>query len=307
MPIKLPVRHPVQSQLVSTQEFGNIIIKSLGKGQYLQLKNIARIELGAQTYTGSNQTDGKQSVGHSVSQTPGSMPGCHRKMSTGDRTGGPSFPAGIKYLYLVDINQFLNASISKVLHTLVECFSLVFLVIFIFLQDFRSTIIHGISVPVAITGTFFFLYLLGFSINLLTLFAVVLAIGIVVDDAVVRRRGRTCQARSGYKSPVKAAIDAMSEISGAIVSITLVMASVFVPVSFVTGSAGVFYRQFGITLAIAICISAINALTLCPALAAMFLRPPDHGEGKEKKNLLQRLARASIKDIMCSPIVTRAP
>ncbi|MES1159454.1 MAG: efflux RND transporter permease subunit, partial [Bacteroidota bacterium] len=278
-----------KGQLASTEEFGNIVIKSLGKGQYLQLKNIARIELGAQSYTGSNSTDGKQSVGISVSQTPGSnakevILQCQKVIDQ----AAPSFPAGVKYLYLVDINQFLDASISKVLHTLVECFALVFLVIFIFLQDFRSTIIHGISVPVAITGTFFFLYLLGFSINLLTLFALVLAIGIVVDDAVVVVEAVHAKLESGYKSPTKAAVDAMSEISGAIVSITLVMASVFVPVSFVTGSAGVFYRQFGITLAIAICISAINALTLCPALAAMFLRPPDHGEGKEKKSLLQR-------------------
>jgi HAE1 family hydrophobic/amphiphilic exporter-1 len=282
-----------KGQLTSTQDFGNIIIKSLGKGQYLQLKNIARLELGAQSYTGANTTDGKQSVGISVSQTPGSnakqvIQDCQKVIDE----AAPNLPTGIKYLYLVDINQFLDASISKVLHTLVECFALVFLVIFIFLQDFRSTIIHGISVPVAITGTFFFLYLLGFSINLLTLFALVLAIGIVVDDAVVVVEAVHAKLESGYTSPTKAAVDAMSEISGAIVSITLVMAAVFVPVSFVTGSAGVFYRQFGITLAIAICISAINALTLCPALAAMFLRPPNHGEGQEKKTWLQRFGVA---------------
>ncbi len=278
-----------KGQLVSTQEFGDIIIKSLGKGQYLQLKNIARIELGAQSYTGTNATDGKQSVGISINQTPGSnakqvILECQKVIEQ----AAPSLPTGVKYLYLVNINDFLDASISKVLHTLFECFALVFLVIFIFLQDFRSTIIHGVSVPVAITGTFFFLYLLGFSINLLTLFALVLAIGIVVDDAVVVVEAVHAKLESGYTSPTKAAVDAMSEISGAIVSITLVMASVFVPVSFVTGSAGVFYRQFGITLAIAICISAINALTLCPALAAMFLKPPDHGDEPKKQTLLQR-------------------
>jgi hydrophobic/amphiphilic exporter-1 (mainly G- bacteria), HAE1 family len=276
-------------QLITTEQFGNIIIKSLGRGQYLQLKNIARIELGAQTYTGSNTTDGKQSVGISISQTPGSnakqvIEDCQAVLTQAT----PSLPAGVKILYLVNINDFLNASISKVLHTLFECFGLVFLVIFIFLQDFRSTIIHGISVPVAITGTFFFLYLLGFSINLLTLFALVLAIGIVVDDAVVVVETVHAKLESGYKSPTKAAVDAMSEISGAIVSITLVMASVFIPVSFVTGSSGVFYRQFGITLAVAIFISSINALTLCPALAAMFLRPPDHGKEGEKRSVLQR-------------------
>jgi len=278
-----------KGQLTSTDEFGGIIIKAIGNGQYLRLKNIARIELGAQTYTGSTTTDGKQSVGISISQTPGSnasqvIKDCQAVIAQ----AAPSFPAGIKFLYLVDINQFLDASISKVLHTLFECFTLVFLVIFIFLQDVRSTIIHGISVPVAITGTFFFLYILGFSINLLTLFALVLAIGIVVDDAIVVVEAVHAKLESGYKSPVKAAVDAMSEISGAIVSITLVMAAVFLPVTFVTGSAGVFYKQFGITLAIAIMISAVNALTLCPALAAMFLKPPDHGEEGKKKNLLQR-------------------
>lgn len=276
-------------QLTSTTQFGDIIIKSLGRGQYLQLKNIARIELGAQSYTGSNSTDGKPSVGISISQTPGSnakqvIEDCQQVI---DQVT-PSLPAGVKIIYLVNINDFLNESISKVLHTLFECFTLVFLVIFIFLQDVRSTIIHGVSVPVAITGTFFFLYLLGFSINLLTLFALVLAIGIVVDDAVVVVEAVHAKLESGYKSPTKAAIDAMGEISGAIVSITLVMASVFVPVSFVSGSSGVFYRQFGITLAVAIIISSINALTLCPALAALFLRPPDHGDDHKKKTLLQR-------------------
>jgi HAE1 family hydrophobic/amphiphilic exporter-1 len=276
-------------RLQSTEEFGNIIVKSTAKGQYLRLKDIARIELGAQTYTGSTATDGKQSVGIAISQTPGSNArDVINKSKVVLDKAAKSFPPGIKSVYLVDINQFLDASIDKVLHTLVECFLLVFLVIFIFLQDFRSTIIHGISVPVAITGTFFFLYLFGFSINLLTLFALVLAIGIVVDDAIVVVEAVHAKLESGYKSPRKAAIDAMSEISGAIVSITLIMAAVFVPVTFVTGSAGVFYKQFGITLAVAIMISAINALTLCPALAAMFLKPPDHGKEEEKRTLMQR-------------------
>ena len=278
-----------RGQLTSTTEFGDIIIRAIGNGQYLRLKNIARIELGAQTYTGSTATDGKPSVGISISQVPGSnasdvIKGCQQVMTQ----AAPSFPEGVKSLYLVNINDFLDASISKVLHTLFECFALVFLVIFIFLQDVRSTIIHGISVPVAITGTFFFLYLLGFSINLLTLFALVLAIGIVVDDAIVVVEAVHSKLESGYKSPLKASIDAMSEISGAIVSITLVMAAVFVPVTFVTGSAGVFYKQFGITLAIAIMISAVNALTLCPALAAMFLRPPEKEDPTRKKTLLKR-------------------
>ncbi len=279
--------------LITPEQFGDIIIKATGNGQYLRLKDLARIELGAQTYTGSTATDGKQSVGISISQTPGSnardvIVNAKKVMEQ----AAASFPDGVKFTYLVDINQFLDASISKVIHTLVECFILVFLVIFIFLQDLRSTIIHGISVPVAIIGTFFFLYLFGFSINLLTLFALVLAIGIVVDDAIVVVEAVHAKLESGYTSPRKAATDAMGEISGAIVSITLVMASVFLPVTFISGSAGVFYKQFGITLAIAIILSAINALTLSPALAAMFLKPPDHGEDREKKTLLQRFGVA---------------
>ena len=282
-----------KGRLQTPEEFGNIIIRSTSQGQYLRLKDIARIELGAQTYTGATATDGKQSVGIAISQTPGSNA---RDVIVNSKKvleqAALSFPTGIKFVYLVDINQFLDASIDKVIHTLIECFLLVFLVIFIFLQDFRSTIIHGISVPVAITGTFFFLYLFGFSINLLTLFALVLAIGIVVDDAIVVVEAVHAKLESGYKSPRKAAIDAMSEISGAIISITLIMAAVFIPVTFVTGSAGVFYRQFGITLAIAIMISAVNALTLCPALAAMFLKPPDHDSDHAKKTMLQRFGVA---------------
>ncbi|HTE23823.1 efflux RND transporter permease subunit [Flavitalea sp.] len=278
-----------KGQLQSPDDYGNIIIKSTAPGQYLRLKDIARIELGAQTYTGSTVTDGKQAVGISISQTPGS-----NAKDVVDQSkiviehAAKSFPPGIKFVYLVDVNQVLDASIDKVLHTLIECFLLVFLVIFIFLQDLRSTIIHGISVPVAITGTFFFLYLFGFSINLLTLFALVLAIGIVVDDAIVVVEAVHSKLESGYKSPRKAAIDAMSEIYVAIISITLIMAAVFLPLTFVTGSAGVFYRQFGITMAIAIMISAVNALTLCPALAALFLRPPNHEENTKKRNFRQR-------------------
>ena len=278
-----------KGRLQSPEEFGNIIIKSTGQGQYLRLKDIARIELGSQTYTGSTATDGKQSLGLAISQSPGSNA---RDVVINSKKVleqiAQSFPAGIKFVYLVDVNQYLDASIYKVIRTLIECFLLVFLVIFIFLQDFRSTIIHGVSVPVAITGTFFFLYLFGFSVNLLTLFALVLAIGIVVDDAIVVVEAVHAKLESGYKSSRKAAIDAMSEISGAIVSITLIMAAVFIPVTFLSGSAGVFYKQFGTTLAIAILISAVNALTLCPALAAMFLKPPDNSLNNQNKTVLRR-------------------
>lgn len=202
-----------------------------------------------------------------------------------------NFPKGIHQVNLINANDFLDASIQKVIHTLIEAFVLVFIVVFVFLQDWRSTLIPAISVPVAILGTFFFLSLFGFTINLLTLFALVLAIGIVVDDAIVVVEAVHAKLDSGYTSARKATVDAMDEISGAIISITLVMAAVFIPVSFITGSAGVFYKQFGLTLAIAIILSAINALTLSPALCAIFLKP-HHQDGRKKKNLLQRFYTA---------------
>lgn len=165
-------------------------------------------------------------------------------------------------------------------HTLIEAFILVFLVVFIFLQDLKSTLIPAIAVPVSIIGTFFFLNLLGYSINLLTLFALVLAIGIVVDDAIVVVEAVHAKLEGGEKSARKASVSAMSEIAGAIVSITLVMAAVFIPITFIQGPAGVFYEQFGVTLIIAILISAVNALTLSPALCALFLKPKDEEDKK---------------------------
>ena len=278
-----------KGRLQTPEEFGNVIIKSTGAGSYLRLKDIARLELGQQTYTGSTLNDGYKALGIAVAQSPGSNA---RDVVNDSKQviekAALSFPKGVKFAYLVDINQFLDASIDKVLHTLVECFLLVFLVILIFLHDFRSTLIHGISVPVAITGTFFFLYLFGLSINLLTLFALVLAIGIVVDDAIVVVEAVHTKLENGYQSAHKAAVDAMSEIAGAIVSITLIMASVFIPVTFVTGSVGVFYKQFGITLAIAILLSAVNALTLSPSLAALVLRPPKPVDENMKQTFVQR-------------------
>ena len=282
-----------KGRLQTPEEFGNIIIKSTGQGQYLRLKDIARIELGQQTYTGQTLKDGYKALGIAISQSPGSNArDVVNESKKVIEKAALSFPKGVKFDYLVDVNQFLDASIDKVLHTLVECFLLVFLVILIFLHDFRSTLIHGISVPVAITGTFFFLYLFGLSINLLTLFALVLAIGIVVDDAIVVVEAVHTKLENGYQSSHKAAVDAMSEIAGAIVSITLIMASVFIPVTFVTGSVGVFYKQFGITLAIAILLSAVNALTLSPSLAALVLRPPKPVDDTKKPTFFQRYGTA---------------
>ncbi len=277
-----------KGKLKTEQEFENIIVRSGTNGQILRLKDIARIELGALSYASTTKTNGKPSIGVAIAQTAGSnakdvIDGTLGVLDEASNT----FPAGIQYTTLVNVNDFLNASIEKVLHTLIEAFLLVFLVVFVFLQDLRSTLIPAIAVPVAIIGTFFFLKLFGFTINLLTLFALVLAIGIVVDDAIVVVEAVHAKLDKGYKSARQASIDAMGEISGAIISITLVMAAVFIPVSFITGSGGVFYKQFGLTLAIAIILSAVNALTLSPALCAIFLKPHEDDHGK-KKGFLQR-------------------
>jgi len=279
-------------RLKDEAQFGNIIIKSDANGQILRLKDIARIELGAQSYASSVKFNGKQALGIAINQTAGSNAKevIENSIKTLDEAQ-KSFPKGVHYSTLVNVNDFLDASIEKVIHTLIEAFILVFLVVFIFLQDFRSTLIPAISVPVAIIGTFFFLSLFGFTINLLTLFALVLAIGIVVDDAIVVVEAVHAKLDEGYTDARKATIDAMDDISGAIISITLVMAAVFIPVSFIQGSSGVFYKQFGLTLAISIILSAINALTLSPALCALFLKP--HTEDHEKKkNFLNRFYSA---------------
>lgn len=275
-------------RLKSVSEFGDIIIKGNSKGNILRLKDVARIELGSQSYSSSSTTNGKPSVGIGISQTSGSnahelIEQCQAVIEKASK----SFPDGIKYTELMNANDFLNASIEKVIRTLIEAFILVFIVVFVFLQDFRSTLIPAIAVPVAIIGTFFFLNLFGFTLNLLTLFALVLAIGIVVDDAIVVVEAVHAELDKGEESAKEATSKAMNGISGAIISITLVMAAVFIPVSFISGSTGVFYKQFGLTLAIAIVISAINALTLSPALCALFLKPHQDSE-HHKKSFLQR-------------------
>jgi len=272
-------------RLKTTAEFGNIVIKSAGNGQLLHLSDVARIELGALDYSVDLKTNGLPSIGVGITQASGSNArNVINETKNILESASESFPRGVKITYLVDANEYLNASIEKVISTLIEAFILVFIVVFIFLQDFRSTLIPAIAVPVAIVGTFFFLNLFGFTINLLTLFAMVLAIGIVVDDAIVVVEAVHAKLDKGYKSARKASVDAMSEIAGAIISITLVMSAVFLPVTFITGSTGVFYKQFGITLAVAILLSAVNALTLSPALCAIFLKP--HSEEQKKKRFL---------------------
>ncbi|WPU92106.1 efflux RND transporter permease subunit [Mucilaginibacter sabulilitoris] len=276
-----------KGRLQTAAEFGNMIIKSVGNGQLLRLNDVARVELGSLDYSFHIITNGLPSVGVAISQTAGSNA---REVINQSKKildeASKTFPKGMKIAYLVDANELLDASIEKVISTLVEAFILVFIVVFVFLQDFRSTLIPAIAVPVAIVGTFFFLNLFGFTINLLTLFALVLAIGIVVDDAIVVVEAVHAKLDQGYKSARRASIDAMSEISGAIVSITLVMSAVFLPVTFISGSTGVFYKQFGITLAVAILLSAVNALTLSPALCALFLKP--HKKGEPKHGFINR-------------------
>ncbi|KJD33926.1 multidrug transporter AcrB [Tamlana nanhaiensis] len=268
-------------------QYSDIIIKALDNGQYLRLKDVASIELDSQSYATTGSTNGYPSVNMGIFQTAGSnaqeiIETIKSELSRLEK----DFPEGIKVLIPFDTNLFLTASIDKVVHTLIEAFILVFLVVFIFLQDFRSTLIPAIAVPVAIVGTFFFLNLFGYSINLLTLFALVLAIGIVVDDAIVVVEAVHAKIDEGEKNAKKATLGAMHEISGAIISITLVMAAVFVPVTFVQGPTGVFYEQFGVTLIVAILISALNALTLSPALCALFLK--SHDDEHKNKSFLQR-------------------
>lgn len=277
-----------KGRLQSIEEFEEIVIRSTENGEVLKLGEIARIELGALSYAGGSRTNGSESVGVAISQTAGSnaqevIEGTLKVLEE----ASVNFPSGVYYTTLVNANDFLDESISKVISTLIEAFILVFVVVFVFLQDWRSTLIPAISVPVAIIGTFFFLSLFGFTINMLTLFALVLAVGIVVDDAIVVVEAVHAKMEQGEKDARKASHQAMGEISGAIISITLVMSAVFIPVAFISGSAGVFYKQFGITLAVSILISAINALTLSPALCAILLKPHDHEEGK-KKGLLKR-------------------
>lgn len=274
-------------RFTTEDEFKSIIIRS-NNGNVLRLGDVAKVELGSLNYNMSSSTDGHPSVMMNVSQTSGSNAReliINIKQILADATD--SLPPGFQITYISDVNDFLDASIEKVLHTLLEAFVLVFLVVFIFLQNFRTTLIPAIAVPVSIIGTFFVLQALGFSINLLTLFALVLAIGIVVDDAIVVVEAVHAHLEQGAKNAKTATIETMKEIAPAIVSITLVMASVFIPVSFIGGTSGVFYKQFGLTLAVAIGISAINALTLSPALSALFLKPHDEKK-KKKKNFLDK-------------------
>ncbi|MDN3618173.1 efflux RND transporter permease subunit [Polaribacter undariae] len=271
------------------KQYGDVIIKALGNGQFLRLNDVAEIELDAQSYASNAMSKGNPAVFMGIFQTKGSNAKVIiENIKETLEEAKKDLPEGLDVFVPYDTSLFLNASIEKVISTLLEAFLLVFLVVFIFLQDFRSTLIPAIAVPVSIIGTFFFLNVFGYSINLLTLFALVLAIGIVVDDAIVVVEAVHAKLDEGEKSAKKATLTAMNEISGAIISITLVMAAVFIPVTFISGPTGVFYEQFGVTLIIAILISAVNALTLSPALCALLLKPHKEDEEIKGKSPLKR-------------------
>lgn len=282
-----------KGRLKTAEEFGNMIIKSDANGQTIRVKDVARVELGGLSYSAEQNVDGDPALMMMITQTAGSnatqiVKDIKKVLDDQQK----SMPPGLTIQYQQDVTEFLYASIDDLVKTLVEAFILVFIVVYIFLQDFRSTLIPLIAVPVSLVGTFFFLYVFGFSLNLLTLAALVLAIAIVVDDAIVVVEAVHAKLDLGYKSARQASIDAMSEISGAIISITLVMAAVFIPVSFMGGTSGTFYKEFGVTLAISIVISALNALTLSPALCAILLKPKNEDGSTRKMSAVDRFHTA---------------
>ena len=281
-----------KGRLQKPGEFADIVIKALPDGEVLRLGDIADLELGRLAYTFNNTVNGHKAVSCIVYQ----MAGTNATQTISDlekvlANAEKALPEGLGINIAQNANDFLFASIHEVIKTLIEAFILVFIVVYIFLQDMRSTLIPAIAIPVALVGTFFVLKLIGFSLNLLTLSAMVLAIAIVVDDAIVVVEGVHAKLDQGYKSVKQASIDAMNELGGAIVSITLVMMSVFIPVSFMEGTAGTFYRQFGLTMAISIGFSALNALTLSPALCAILLKP--HGDETSLKERVGTAMKAS--------------
>ena len=282
-----------RGRLKTAEEFGNIIISSDQSGQTLKLKDVAKIELGGLQYSVSMKNNNKPSVMGMVQQIAGSnATQIASEVKKELENQAKSFPPGMIYKINYDVTEFLFASIEEVVKTLFITLLLVFLVVYVFLQDIRSTLIPMIAVPVSLIGTFFFLSIFGFSINLLTLSALLLAIAIVVDDAIVVVEAVHAKLDMGYKSALTASIDAMNEISGAIISITLVMASVFIPVSFIGGTSGTFYREFGVTMAVSIFISALNALTLSPALCAIFLKPKNEDGTERKMSRVERFHTA---------------
>jgi len=290
-----------RGRLQDVNQFEDLVVRSNPDGTVLRLKDVARVELGKMMYSFGGKVNGNNSVSCIIMQTAGSnatqiitdiealLKDCEKDL-----------PKGMVITVAQNANDFLFASMHEVIKTLIEAFILVFIVVFIFLQDFRSTLIPSIAIPVALIGTFFVLYIIGFSLNLLTLSAMVLAIAIVVDDAIVVVEGVHAKLDLGYSSSRKASIDAMRELGGALVSITLVMMAVFIPVSFMSGTSGTFYRQFGLTMAISIAFSAVNALTLSPALCAILLKP--HNKDSKLKDRMD-VAFKEAKETMAQRYV----
>ena len=266
------------------EAYENIVISSKENGEILRVKDVAAVEFDSQDYDVLSKENGKPSAAIMLKQRPGTNAKTvidNIKATMAD-IKAKTFPPGMDYTVSYDVSQFLDASIHEVFKTLIEAFLLVALVVFIFLQDVRSTVIPILAVPVSLIGTFFFMLLMGFSLNLITLFALVLAIGIVVDNAIVVVEAVHAKMEHEGLSPLRATEHAMHEISGAIIAITLVMSAVFIPVSFMEGPTGIFYQQFSLTMAVAIVLSGVTALTLTPALCALFLKPmhnnPHHAQ-----------------------------
>lgn len=264
-------------------QYENIILRANPDGEILRLREIAQVELGPQFFDIYSDIDGYPAASIILKQAPGSNAAevIENIKAELEAIKRESFPPGMDYELAYDVSKFLDASIEKVLHTLLEAFILVSLVVYMFLGDLRSTLIPTLAVPVSLVGTFFVLQLLGLSINLITLFAMVLAIGVVVDDAIVVVEAVHAKMAEKHLLPYRATLEVIEEISGAIIAITLVMTSVFIPVTFIPGPVGQFYRQFGITMASAIILSGVVALTLTPVLCAMILKPHAHDNGSE--------------------------
>ncbi len=264
-----------QGRFNKPEQYENIILKANADGEFLLLKDVAQVELGSEFFDIYSDIDGRPSAAIVLKQNPGSNASAviEQVKEKLKQIKAESFPPGMDYEFSYDVSGFLDASIEKVLHTLLEAFVLVALVVFLFLGDWRSTLIPTLAVPVSLIGTFFVMGVFGLSINLITLFALVLAIGVVVDDAIVMVEAVHVKMHVKHLSPYRATMEVLHEISGAIIAITLVMTAVFVPVTFMTGPVGVFYRQFAITMATAIVLSGLVALTLAPVLCAMILKP----------------------------------
>ena len=282
-----------RGRLMTPEEFGQIVIRTLPDGNILRLKDIADVELGSESYAYKGYTNGHPGVSAMVFQTAGS----NATQVVNDINAlldevSAELPKGVAIAHLQSVNDFLYASMHEVIKTLIEAIILVVLVVYVFLQDLRSTLIPTVSILVALVGTFAFLFFAGFSINLLTLFALVLAIGTVVDDAIIVVEAVQARFDVGYKSSYMATVDAMSGITSAIITSTLVCMAVFIPVSLMGGTSGTFYTQFGITMAVAVGISAINALTLSPALCALIIKPYIDENGEMRDNFAARFRKA---------------